>query len=78
MTKFEDWAPHGVIPAVLLPLQADLTIDEKSYRKHLRDVTAVDGISAITVNGHSCEIHACAVDEQRRVLAITRPALAAE
>ena len=63
--------PQGVIPAVLLPFHADFSIDETSYRKHLRDVVAVDGISAVTVNGHSSEVHACTLDEQREVLAIT-------
>jgi 4-hydroxy-tetrahydrodipicolinate synthase len=71
MTIFKDWKPHGVIPAVLLPFHTDFSIDEGSYRKHLRDVVAVEGISAITVNGHSSEVHACSVDEQRQVLAIT-------
>jgi 4-hydroxy-tetrahydrodipicolinate synthase len=64
MTKFRDWQPHGVIPAVLLPFYPDFSIDAKSYRKHLRDAVAIDGISAITVNGHSSEVHACTVDEQ--------------
>jgi 4-hydroxy-tetrahydrodipicolinate synthase len=71
MSKFKDWIPHGVIPAVLLPFHTDFSIDEESYRKHLRDVAAVEGISAVTVNGHSCEVHACNLDEQRRVLAVT-------
>lgn len=71
MTKFKDWQPHGVIPAVLLPFHRDFSIDETSYRKHLRDVAVVDGISAITVNGHSSEVHACNLDEQQRVLALT-------
>jgi 4-hydroxy-tetrahydrodipicolinate synthase len=71
MTKFSNWMPHGVIPAVLLPFHDDFTIDEKSYRKHLRDVVAVDGISAITVNGHSSEVHACTLDEQREVLGLS-------
>lgn len=71
MSKFNDWMPHGVIPAVLLPFHADFSIDEKSYRKHLRDVAAGRGISAVTVNGHSSEVHACTLDEQRRVLEIT-------
>src|SRR2546423_5361782 len=71
MSRYKDWTPHGVIPAVLLPFRADFSIDERSYRKHLRDVVAVDGIAAITVNGHSSEVHACTVDEQREVLAIT-------
>ena len=71
MTRFKDWVPQGVIPAVLLPFHTDFSIDEKSYRKHLRDVVAVDGISAITINGHSSEVHACTLDEQREVLDVT-------
>ena len=45
--------PHGVIPAVLLPFDNDFAIDEASFRKHLRDVAAVEGLSAITINAHS-------------------------
>jgi 4-hydroxy-tetrahydrodipicolinate synthase len=71
MTQFKNWTPHGVIPAVLLPFNPDLSIDEPSYRSHLRDVAAVRGISALTVNGHSSEVHACTFDEQREVLRIT-------
>lgn len=72
MTTYE---PAGVIPACLLPFRSDLSIDESAYRHHLRDVTSVKGISAITVNGHASEVHALTADEQRRVLAITRDAL---
>ena len=71
MTRFKDWQPHGVIPAVLLPFKPDLSIDEAAYRRHLRDVAAVAGISALTVNGHSSEVHACTVDEQREVMRVT-------
>ncbi|MGH7093169.1 MAG: dihydrodipicolinate synthase family protein [Stellaceae bacterium] len=71
MTRFADWTPHGVIPAVLLPFHADFSIDAASYRRHLRDVAAAEGISAITVNGHSSEVHACTADEQREVLRLT-------
>lgn len=69
-TQFPDWTPSGIIPAVLLPFDAELKIDEDSFRGHLRDVTSVDGISAITLNAHSTEVHACTLDEQRRVLSI--------
>lgn len=65
-----NYVPEGVIPAVLLPFDAQLRIDEAAYRGHLRDVLAVDGITALTVNGHSQEIHALSTDEQKRVLAI--------
>ena len=64
--------PHGVIPAVLLPFDNDLAIDEPSFRKHLRDVAATPGISAITVNAHSTEVASCSFEEQRRVLEIAR------
>lgn len=66
--KFE---PSGVIPACLLPFNEDYSIDEKSYRKHLRDVAGVDGLSAITVNAHASEAHACSLEEQQRVLNVT-------
>src|SRR5258706_4739639 len=66
------YVPAGVIPAVLLPFHEDLSIDEDSYRAHLRDVKAVEGISAITVNAHASEVAACSLDEQRRILEISK------
>ncbi|HKA70273.1 MAG TPA: dihydrodipicolinate synthase family protein [Xanthobacteraceae bacterium] len=72
MPRHATYVPHGVIPAVLLPFNDDFSIDEKSFRAHLRDVAAVDGISAITINAHSTEVASCSFDEQRRVLAIAQ------
>src|SRR5687768_7216203 len=69
------FVPAGVIPAVLLPFHDDLSIDEASYRAHLRDVSAVQGISAITVNAHASEVASCTFDEQRRVLEISKEEL---
>ena len=66
------YTPHGVIPAVLLPFFDDFSIDEASFRSHLRDVSSVQGISAITINAHSTEAGSCTFDEQKRVLAITQ------
>src|SRR3954467_13943425 len=66
------YVPAGVIPAVLLPFHEDFSIDEASYRAHLRDVASVDGLSAITVNAHASEVASCTFDEQRRVLEISR------
>ena len=40
MPRHASYLPHGVIPAVLLPFNEDFSIDEKSFRAHLRDVTA--------------------------------------
>ena len=70
-TKFKNWMPAGVIPAALLPFDADFAIDVRAFKQHLNDLVAVEGISAITTNAHSTEVHACSEDEQRRVLAHT-------
>ena len=71
------YVPAGVIPAVLLPFHEDLSIDEASFRAHLRDVAAVEGVSAITVNAHASEVASCSFEEQRRVLEIARETLSA-
>jgi 4-hydroxy-tetrahydrodipicolinate synthase len=68
MSRHTHYIPHGVIPAVLLPFNEDLAIDERSFRNHLRDVAATRGLSAITVNAHSTEVASCSFDEQQRVL----------
>src|SRR5215467_6610258 len=72
MPRHARYLPHGVIPAVLLPFNDDLSIDEKSFRGHLRDVAATKGLSAITINAHSTEVASCSFEEQRRVLAIAQ------
>jgi 4-hydroxy-tetrahydrodipicolinate synthase len=72
MPRHKTYLPHGVIPAMLLPFHDDLSIDEKSFRRHLRDVAAVKSLSAITLNAHSTEVASCTFDEQRRVLAIAQ------
>jgi 4-hydroxy-tetrahydrodipicolinate synthase len=68
MSRHTHYIPHGVIPAVLLPFNEDLAIDERSFRSHLRDVAATRGLAAITVNAHSTEVASCSFDEQQRVL----------
>ena len=72
MSRHANFVPHGVIPAVLLPFNDDLAIDERSFRSHLRDVAATPGLSAITVNAHSTEVASCSFEEQQRVLAIAQ------
>ncbi|HZP77751.1 MAG TPA: dihydrodipicolinate synthase family protein [Pseudolabrys sp.] len=72
MPRHPNYIPHGVIPAVLLPFDNELAIDEGAFRAHLRDVAAVEGLSAITINAHSTEVSSCSFDEQRRVLEIAQ------
>jgi CubicO group peptidase (beta-lactamase class C family) len=51
MSRHPHFVPQGVIPAVLLPFHEDLSIDEPSFRAHLRDVGAVQGLSAFLGEG---------------------------
>ena len=71
MSTAKPYEPAGVIPACLLPFHPDLSIDEPSYRKHLRDVTRVQRLSGITINAHATEVASCTFEEQERILAIT-------
>src|SRR2546423_549475 len=72
MARDTKWIPQGVIPAVLLPFHEYLSIDEPSFRAHVSDVAAVEGLSAVTLNAHSTEVASCRFDEQKRVLAIAK------
>ncbi len=62
---------EGVIPATLLAFDKDYQINEKASRKHIKECAVTNGISAITVNGHSSEIHACDFEEQKRILSFS-------
>jgi len=68
MSIFHERPLEGVIPATLLAFNNDYEIDDSESRRHLRDVAATDGLSAITINGHASEVHACTFDEQKRIL----------
>jgi 4-hydroxy-tetrahydrodipicolinate synthase len=67
--------PQGVIPAVLMPFSADFTLNEAAYRRHLSDVASIEGIAAITINGHAAEVQALTIDEQQRAAAIAKEVL---
>ncbi|MBK17482.1 MAG: dihydrodipicolinate synthase family protein [Rhodospirillaceae bacterium] len=71
MPRFKDFMPAGVIPATLLAFNEDFSINEAATRAHLSHVANVRGISAITVNGHASEVHACSDDEQQRILDVS-------
>ncbi|MCF8480934.1 MAG: dihydrodipicolinate synthase family protein [Rhodospirillum sp.] len=75
MRSSNPYTPQGVIPACLLPFDADFNIDEQAYRAHLRDILSVEGITAIAINGHAAEVHALTIDEQHRVLSVTKEEL---
>jgi 4-hydroxy-tetrahydrodipicolinate synthase len=72
MPRHASYLPNGVIPAILLPFNDDLSIDERAFRAHIRDVAATEGISALTINAHSTEVASCSFDDQRRVLDVAQ------
>jgi len=71
LKRFRNYKPHGVIPATLLAFHDDFSIDELQTSRHLRHVASVRGVTAVTVNGHASEVHACSFEEQQRILALS-------
>lgn len=69
------FVPQGVIPACLMPFNADMSINEAAYRAHLEDIASVDGVTGITINGHAAEVHALTIDEQKRAVIVTKEVL---
>jgi len=61
---------HGIIPANLLPFHTDFSIDEPEYRRHLSWLASVQGVTAITCNGHAAEVSSLTREERQRALAI--------
>jgi 4-hydroxy-tetrahydrodipicolinate synthase len=60
----------GVMPANILPFKADLSIDEPSYRRHLRWLADTRGVTGIVANGHASEVSSLSREERKRSLAI--------
>src|SRR5487761_2365437 len=77
MPRHKNYLPRGVIPAALLPFHEDLSIDAASFRSHLRDLAAVEGVTAITINAHASEAASCSFDEQKLVLELAQDAIGA-
>ncbi|MDA7579658.1 dihydrodipicolinate synthase family protein [Alphaproteobacteria bacterium] len=68
MSQIKKIKLEGVIPATLIAFDEDFEINENASRKHIKECALTKGISAITVNGHSSEIHACNFEEQKTIL----------
>jgi 4-hydroxy-tetrahydrodipicolinate synthase len=75
MARISKFQARGVIPACLTPFREDLSIDEGSYRRHLRDIASVAGVSAVCANGHAGEVSSLTFDEQKRIAAVTKEVL---
>jgi 4-hydroxy-tetrahydrodipicolinate synthase len=69
--RFHNFEPKGVIPACILPLHDDLSIDEASTGITRIAPLVIRGLSAITVNAHVTEVASCSFEEQQRILDVT-------
>ncbi len=61
---------EGVIPAIILPLNPDCSIDEQGFRHHIRRVSRVKGVTGIVCNAHASEVTLLTREERKRVLQI--------
>ena len=68
MPRFKDYVPQGVLPATLAAFVPDYEFNWAGARRYLAFAADVDGVTAITVNGHASEVHACTFDEQTRMM----------
>jgi 4-hydroxy-tetrahydrodipicolinate synthase len=60
----------GVIPAIILPLNSDYSIDEQGFRRHIRRVSGAKGVTGIVCNAHASEVTLLTREERKRVLQI--------
>lgn len=61
----------GIYPAVNLPMFPDQSIDEESFRKHLRWLMEQD-IAGLVISGHAGELESLTPEERVRVLQIAK------
>jgi len=60
-----------VLPAANMPMHVDMSIDEETYRKHLRWLTTFD-IGGLVISGHAGELESLTPKERIRVAEIAR------
>lgn len=60
----------GIIPALTLPLKADLSIDGEELRRITRWLADMKGIVALMTNGHTGEVFSLTVKERAEVTRI--------
>jgi len=51
-----------------MPWTANMEMDLSGLRRHLDDIAAVEGVTAVCVNGHASEVTSCTEEEQAAIL----------
>ena len=56
-------ALEGILPAIVLPLDPDYSIDEEGLKQHIRRVVGVPGVTGIVCNAHASEVTSLSPEE---------------
>jgi len=76
MTRIERTGVEGIYPAIICPLSPCLQIDEAALTAHISSLDQVPGIKGFLVNGHAGENSVLTREEKRKVLDVSRKAVA--
>lgn len=55
---------RGILPAMQLPFNTDLSIDEDEMRRFSSSLASVEGIGGLVTNGHTGEVFALSMEER--------------
>jgi 4-hydroxy-tetrahydrodipicolinate synthase len=66
----------GTIPANILPMRADLSVDVPAYRKHLDHLVTTQGVTAVVCNGHAAEVTSLDRTERAQAVAVAAETVA--
>jgi len=62
----------GIFAANIVPLGSDKSVDTENLIKHVKEISNVEGIRGLLVNGHAGENFTLSADEQIQVLKIIK------
>ena len=65
----------GIVPALALPLNADLTVDEPELRRLSKWLAGIKGIAALMTNGHTGDVFSLTWDERAAVTRVVAEAV---
>lgn len=65
----------GLIPATVTPFNLEGQIDDNDLYKHIKQVSEVEGVTGVAVNGHAGEILALNSEERAHIVKVAKKAL---
>jgi 4-hydroxy-tetrahydrodipicolinate synthase len=70
-----EWNYKGIIPALVLPLKTDLSIDDQELRRLAQWLSTFKGIAALMTNGHTGDVFSLTWEERAEVTRIVADAV---